>query len=157
MPPRKQDPPAAPEPDDVLKLDTRSFVASERLEVQKRFDTAFGDLVQYIRDYVTGGREGPLQTAIIDRDKTRWFPDQIMAYMLWVEARRTDPTARLEDYDAVPEVELRSAAVRGFLGKGGTPSTKPTPSSNGPGSSASTGVGSPGPSLSGSRGPHTSS
>lgn len=134
MPPRKQ-PDPTPEPDepDVLKLDTRSFVAAERLEVQQRFDTAFGDLVQYIRDYVTGGREGPLQTAITDRNNgTRWFPDQIMAYMLWVEARRTDPTARLEDYDDVPEVELRSAAVRGFLGKGGTPSTKPTPSSNGP-------------------------
>ena len=133
-PPRKTNPTPAPEPepDDVLKLDTRSFVAAERLEVQQRFDTAFGDLVQYIRDYVTGGREGPLPTAIIDRDKTRWFPDQIMAYMLWVEARRTDPTARLEDYDDVPEVELRSAAVRGFLGKGGTPSTKPKPSSSGP-------------------------
>ncbi len=134
--PRKQDPPAAPE----LVLNAGTFNAAERREVQRHFDTAFGDLLQYLRDYVTAEREGPMPTAIVDRAGTRWFPDEILAYLLWVEARRTDPDARLEDYDDLSEAALRGAHVRGLLGKAGTASTRPRTSGPGPGSCASSEV-----------------
>lgn len=131
MPPSRKEPPT-PAPAAELVLHCTSFNAAERLEVQTHFDTAFGDLVQYLRDYLSGDREGPLQTAVVTRDNKRWFPDQILAYMLWVEARRSDPAAQLEDYDDLSEYALRSAAVKGFMGKEGTASTRPKPSSNVP-------------------------
>lgn len=134
--PRKQDPPAAPE----LVLNAGTFNAAERREVQRHFDTAFGDLLQYLRDYVTAEREGPMPSAVVARDGTRWFPDDILAYLLWVEARRTDPDAQLDDYDDLSEAALRSAHVRGLLGKGGTASTRPARSSSGPASSGSSEV-----------------
>jgi hypothetical protein len=122
-------------------LNAGTFNAAERREVQRQFDTAFGDLLQYLRDYVTADREGPMSTAIVDRrDGTRWFPDDILAYLLWVEARRTDPDARLDDYDDLSEAALRSAHVRGILGKAGTASTKPKRFSSGPASSGSSEV-----------------
>ena len=139
MPPRKQEPPAAPAPIELV-LHCASFVAAERAEVQVHFDTAFGDLVQYLRDYLSGEREGPMTTAIVTREGARWFPDQIMAYMLWVEARRTDPDAQLEDYAELSEYALRAAAVRGFMGKAGTPSTRQRTSGPVPGSSGSSAV-----------------
>lgn len=136
-PPRKQPEPAAPV---ELVLNAGTFNAAERREVQRHFDTAFGDLLQHLRDYVTAEREGPMPTAIVDREGTRYFPDEILAYMLWVEARRTNPDAKLEDYDELSEAALRSAHVRGLLGKAGTP--RPTPKTSGPGPdlSASSGV-----------------
>lgn len=136
MPTRKPDPTPAPE----LVLNAGTFVAAERREVQRHFDTAFGDLLQYLRDYVTAEREGPMPTAIVARDGTRYFPDEILAYLLWVEARRTDPDAKLEEYDELSEAALRSAHVRGLLGKAGTASTRPRTSGPGPGSSDSSAV-----------------
>ena len=134
--PRKPEPPAAPE----LVLNAGTFNATERREVQRHFDTAFGDLLQYLRDYVTAEREGPMPTAIVARDGTRYFPDEILAYLLWVEARRTDPDAKLDEYDELSEAALRSAHVRGLLGKAGTASTRPRTSGPGPASSDSSAV-----------------
>ncbi len=138
MPPqRKPNPTTAPE----LVLNAGSFNAAERREVQRHFDTAFGDLLQYLRDYVTAERVGPMETAIVDRrDGTRYFPDDILAYLLWVEARRSDPDAKLEDYDELSEAALRAAHVRGLLGKAGSPTTKPRTSGPGHGSSGSSEV-----------------
>lgn len=134
--PRKPDPIPAPE----LVLNAGTFNAGERREVQRQFDTAFGDLLQYLRDYVTAEREGPMPTAIVARDGTRYFPDEILAYLLWVEARRTDPDAKLDEYDELSESALRSAHVRGLLGKAGTASTRPRTSGPGPASSGSSAV-----------------
>lgn len=136
MPTRKPDPTPAPE----LVLNAGTFNATERREVQRHFDTAFGDLLQYLRDYVTAEREGPMPTAIVARDGTRYFPDEILAYLLWVEARRTDPDAKLDEYDELSEAALRSAHVRGLLGKAGTASTRPRTSGPGPDLSDSSAV-----------------
>lgn len=133
MPPPRKTPPTPPAPAELV-LNAGSFNAAERREVQRQFDTAFGDLLQYLRDYIAAEREGPMQTAIAARDGTRYFPDEILAFMLWVEARRTDPAARLEDYDDLSEAALRSAHVRGLLGKAGTPSRGPRTSGPVPGS-----------------------
>ena len=137
-PPRKTNPTPAPDAD--LVLNAGSFTAAERREVQRRFDTAFGDLLQYLRDYVTAEREGPMPTAIVARDGTRWFPDDILAYLLWVEARRSAPDAQLEDYDDLSEAALRSAHVRGLLGKDGAPTRRRKTSGPGPDSSGSSEV-----------------
>lgn len=137
MPPTRK-PTVTPAPE--LVLNAASFNAAERREVQRHFDTAFGDLLQYLRDYVTAEREGPMPTAIVARDNTRYFPDEILAYLLWVEARRSNPDAKLEDYDDLSEAALRSAHVRGLLGKAGTATRTPKTSGPGPDSSASTAV-----------------
>lgn len=143
MPPTRKtpNPEPAPEPEPAeLVLNAGTFNAAERREVQRHFDTAFGDLLQYLRDYIAAEREGPMSTAIVAREGTRFFPDEILAYLLWVEARRTDPGAKLEDYDDLSEAALRSAHVRGLLGKEGTASSKRTTSGLGHVSSASSGV-----------------
>src|SRR5574343_2020599 len=134
MPPTRKTPNPEPEPEPAeLVLNAGTFNAAERREVQRHFDTAFGDLLQYLRDYIAAEREGPMPTAIVARDGTRYFPAEILAYLLWVEARRTDPDAELEDYDDLSESALRSAHVRGLLGKAGTPSMRPKTSGPVPG------------------------
>src|SRR5574343_317493 len=91
------------------------------------------ELVLNAGTYIAAERQGPMPTAIVARDGTRYFPDEILAYLLWVEARRTDPDAELEDYDDLSESALRSAHVRGLLGKAGTPSMRPKTSGPVPG------------------------
>lgn len=143
MPPTKTTPttPAPADEPTELVLDPYTFTAPERLEVQVQFDTAYGDLLDYIRASWDPKREGPMQTAIVARDGTRWFPDQIIAYMLWVQEKRTRPDADLAEFDGLTLAELNSAHVRGLLGKARRPaSTRPKTSGPGPDSSGSTEV-----------------
>lgn len=139
MPARKPEPTPAPE---QLTLDPYTFTAPERLEVQQRFDTAYGDLLDYIRESWNPNRKGPMESAIVDRrDDTRYFPDQIIAFMLWVQEKRTRPDAELADFDGLTLAELNGAHVRGLLGKARqTSSTRRKRSGPGPDSSGSSEV-----------------
>lgn len=146
--------PAEQEPERYT-LECYTFTGPERAEVQVYFDTAYGDLLTYIEQSWDPNREGPMQSAIVTREGARWFPDQIIAYMLWVQERRTRPDAQLAEFDGLTLAELNGAAVRGWLGKVRARSTKPETSGPGPDSSGSTEAGSRGKSRAGSRGSNT--
>ena len=113
----------------VLSLDTGSFTAPERLEVQTRFDYPFGGILRHLLDSVTS-HDGPIRSAVVARDGTRWFPDQIIAHMLWVQARRTDPDVELAQFEALPHGDLNRAYIGG-LGLGKAAATRSTRSSRG--------------------------
>jgi len=156
VPPPHTPPAAAPDPEPKrYTLECYTFTGPERAEVQTHFDTAYGDLLTYVEEAWNPKREGPMESAIVTRDGTRWFPDQIIAYMLWVQERRTRPDADLAEFDGLTLAELNGAAVRGWLGKVRAPSRKRATSGQEPDSSASTGAGSRGKSRAGSRGSNT--
>lgn len=120
------DTPAADEAETELVLHVGSFTAPERREVQQRFDHMFGDLLVYtfnavIRGPIAGERTPPL---VDSRDGAQYWPDEILQYMLWVQTRRTDPAAKLEDFDELTLVELANARARGLPPK----ATEPEPS-----------------------------
>lgn len=131
--------PAEPGPDEPaeLVLDLSTFNAAERLECQVQFDTAFGDLMRYIRESWNPDREGPMASAVVARDGTRWFPDQIIQYMLWVQEKRTRPDAELSEFDELPLAALNGAHVAGLLGKATRTSTASRRSRRQPSSSTS--------------------
>lgn len=120
-----------------LVLDPYSFNADERLDIQTAFDTAYGDLLDYIRSSWDPNREGPMTTAIVARDGTRFFPDQIIARMLWVQERRTRPDVDLSDFADLTLAELNSAHIRGLIRGKATKSTRSKESSSEPASSDS--------------------
>ncbi len=142
MPPNRARPaqPEADEPEQ-LTLDPYTFTAPERLEVQVQFDTAYGDLLDYIRQSWNPNREGPMTSAIVARDGTRWFPDQIIAFMLWVQERRSRPDAQLSEFDNLTLAELTGAHVRGLLRGKATTTSRSTRSSKSPASSGSSEAG----------------
>lgn len=122
-----------------LVLDPYSFNGAERLEIQTAFDTAFGDLLQYVRESWDPNRSGPMASAVVARDGTRHFPDQILARLLWVQERRTRPDAELSEFENLPLAELNSAHVRGLIASGkALKSTRSRQSSSAPDSSVST-------------------
>lgn len=110
--------------EELLVLDAKSFDSAERLECQVRFDIPFGDLMQYTLAAVDARRTEPLQLLVTRAGETVW-PDQVMQFMVWVQARRTDPTVTLEDFDGLTLPELVSARVRGAVGKAPTTTTSP--------------------------------
>jgi hypothetical protein len=120
----------------ALVLDARSFNSAERLEVQIHFDTPFGDLLQALFEAVDPRREGPSVRHIVARDGTRFFPDQVIAFCLWVQAKRDRPDAELAEFDDLALADLVAAHVGGLMGKGGR-STRPARSSPEPASSGS--------------------
>lgn len=132
--------PAAKKPpaDDTeeLVLDAASFTSPERMECQVRFDASFGDLLRCIFEAVDPRRDGPMETRIIDREGVQHFPDQILQFMVWVQAKRGDPDVELEDFDGLRFGELAGAHLRGLVGKDNG-SAKSTRSSRGRSSAAS--------------------
>lgn len=113
--------------DDELVVSPGSFTGPERRELQDAFDCWFGDLLTYTVDAVRPGRERvePLTGA----DGRRWWPDDVVQHMVWIQARRVDPDAKLEDFDHLTLRDLNSARVRGYQGKGpGSGRSKRSPS-----------------------------
>lgn len=136
------EPAPAPEPiPDGLVFDPYSFTAAERLEVQVQFDTAYGDLLAYVRASWNPNRTGPMESAIVDRNGRRWWPDEIMQFMLWVQVKRDRPDAQLSEFDGLTLSDLNTAHVRGLLGKAARTSTKPGRTSRRRASSTSTAAG----------------
>lgn len=127
-PDEAETPDEAHEAEEMLVLDARSFNSAERLECQVRFDASFGDLLRNIFEAVDVRREGLMETRIVDREGTQFFPDQIILFMLWVQAKRTNPDAVLEDFDSLPIGDLTLAHIRGLVGKanGSAKSKKPS-------------------------------
>jgi hypothetical protein len=123
------------EPDLILK--PGSFTSPERMECQVRFDAPFDNLLDYTFTAVDPRREGLLAGEIVARDGTRAFPDQIIQFMLWVQAKRDDPDVQLEQFDSLTLAEIRGARLRALLGKAGSGNGRSTSSSPVPASSDS--------------------
>lgn len=129
------DTPAADEAETELVLNLMSFTGPERRELQQRFDQPFGDLVEYTFQAIRAGRTEPQAPLVDGRDGARYFADEVMQFALWVQARRTNPDAQLEDFDGLSLLDLHLARARGIPGKASGPG-KSTRSSPGSGSAA---------------------
>jgi hypothetical protein len=128
---------------ETIELDAMSFTSAERLECQIQFDSEFSDLLDYLFTVINPKREGPVSYAIIDRENRRHFSDEILAYFVWVQAKRADPDTQLETYTELAPGVLQVAHVRGLLKDHGRENGKPKKSQPTPVSSGSTGEGSP--------------
>lgn len=127
------DTPAADEAVTELVLNPGSFTGPERREVQHHFRVPFGDLLDYTHDAlrralaVTPPPEP--QPVMAAADGTLIFPDEVLQVMVWVQARRTNPDAQLEDFDNLTLAQLNGAHYRGLRPKAptsGSSTTSPT-------------------------------
>lgn len=121
--------------DDEVVLNPASFTGPERRRVQQAIKLAFGDLMAYTlravqRLYDTDSLATPL-APLVTPDGTLVFPDEVLQVMVWVQTLRTDPEAKLEDFDHLTIAELNSARIRGVRGKatGDSSSTTSSPES----------------------------
>lgn len=101
---------------DDLVLDAGSFTSAERLEIQAKWDYPFTGILDHLRQSMGSGTQ--ITTAVVSRDGERAWPDQIIAHMLWVQARRADPDATLATFEALSQAQLNNAFLDGLLGKG---------------------------------------
>lgn len=129
--PHANPPPAAPDPEPVeLVLDVDSFDWAERLECQQQFDNEWGDLLKYLRAMVNPGRDGAMPFRLFDRKDNLIVGEQVLAFMLWVQARRDRPDAELAEFQGLGHGDLRWAHLNGLLGKARKgESARSTPSS----------------------------
>lgn len=98
-----------------LVIDVRTFTSPERLECQIHFDATFGELINVVKDAIYPNRT--VAEVRVEGANGRVFPDQVAQFMLWVQAKRDDPDAALEDFDHLNLQEVQSAFTRGLLGK----------------------------------------
>ncbi len=98
-----------------LVIDVRTFTSPERLECQIHFDATFGELINVVKDAIYPNRT--VAEVRVEGNNGRVFPDQVAQYMLWIQAKRDDPDAELEDFDDLNLQEVQSAFTRGLLGK----------------------------------------
>lgn len=124
------DTPAADEAETELVLNLMSFTGPERREVQQRFDQPFADLVEYTFQAIRVRTE-PQAPLVDGRDGARYFADEVLQFALWVQARRTNPDAQLEDFDHLTILDLHNARARGIPPKATEPerSTRSSPAS----------------------------
>jgi hypothetical protein len=106
-----------PEPVELV-LDVDSFNWAERLECQQRFDNEWGDILKYLRALVNPGREGAMPFRLFDRRETLIVGDQLLAFLLWVQARRDRPDAELAEFEGLAPGDLRWAHLNGLLARG---------------------------------------
>lgn len=133
--------PAASEASTELVLDAASFTGPERRDVQQRFAIPFGDLLTYTFDAMIAGARAdaaPLAPLVDPRDGALHFPDDVVQYMLYVQARRTDPAATVEQFDHLTLRDLANARARGIPKPAAPAGNRRSPTSpNGSGSAGS--------------------
>lgn len=93
-------PDPTPEPE-LIKLDLGSFNYSERLELQREFDIDFADIWDRIAGkYSIGdGRDRATDVKMVDRTGQPRFAEEMLRHAVWIQRRRTDPAAQIDDYD----------------------------------------------------------
>lgn len=133
------DTPAADEAVTELVLDPGSFTGPERREVQHRLKLPYAELLDYtheaVRRAVMVNPPPGTQPVLANADGVLVFPDEVLQVMAWVQTRRTQPEAQLEDFDGLTLRDLNGAWLRGFRPKASGPG-KSTRSSPGSGSAA---------------------
>ena len=93
----------APEdqPTEPVHVDRGSFNYSERMEMQREFGTDFADLYDYVVRIYRRKSDADIDTTVKVRDgegRIR-FADEILRHAVWIVRRRTDPEAKLTDFD----------------------------------------------------------
>lgn len=124
---------------DELVLEPGSFTGPERREVQQRLKVPFGDLMVYTHEAVNRlYEESPADLRVlVAADGALVFPDEVLQVMVWVQARRADPEAQLEDFDHLTLRDLNSARIRGIKGKATSGETSTTSSPESPSADSS--------------------
>lgn len=124
------------ETSEELVLTPGSFTGPERREVQQRFKIPFAGLLGYTVEAIRAGVDGPV-SVLAGADGTLVFPDEVMQFMAWVQARRTNPAAQLDDFDGLTLGELHDARDRGLRGKAPTGNSSTTSSPESPSADSS--------------------
>lgn len=124
---------------DKLILNPGSFTGPERREVQQRLKIPFADLMIYTRQTVSRLYEEEPEDlrVLVAADGALVFPDEVLQVMVWVQARRTDPSLALEDFDQLTLSDLNSARIRGLRGKPTGPEMSTTSSPESPSADSS--------------------
>lgn len=124
---------------DELVLNPGSFTGPERREVQQRLKVPFTDLMAYTLEAIDRiYQESPSEPRVlVAADGALVFPDEVLQVMVWVQARRDDPEAKLEDFDQLTMADLNSARIRGLRGKANSGSTSTTSSTESPSADSS--------------------
>lgn len=127
--------------DDDVVLDPGSFTGPERREVQHHLKVPFADLMAYTREAVYRLYDtepaGPMRV-LSAADGALVFPDEVLQVMVWIQARRADPEAKLEDFDGLTMSDLNSARIRGLRqGKAPTGGSSTTSSTESPSADSS--------------------
>lgn len=128
------DTPAADEAVTELVLDPGSFTGPERREVQHRLKVPYGELLDYTHEALRRALSAtppPEPQPVLSVDGTPIFPDEVLQVMVWVQSRRTNPDAQLEDFDNLTLRQLNGAHLRGLRPKAltsGSSTTSPTES-----------------------------
>lgn len=104
------------EEEQTVVLRARSFNAAERMECQQEFGHHFGDLLKVITEAVNPGRTGLMTRKIVDDSGRQRFPDEILQFMFWVQAKRDRPDAQLSDFDGMLYYELSKPWLTELLG-----------------------------------------
>lgn len=89
-------------PPEPIQLDLGSFTYAERLELQREFDIDFSDIWDRIAaKYSLGeGRDRATDVKMVDRHGTPRFAEEMLRHAVWIQRRRTDPDAQIDDFDA---------------------------------------------------------
>lgn len=130
---------------DELVLNPGSFTGPERRLVQQHLKVPFADLMKYTREAVyrllpaePGDPNPDDLRVLVAADGALVFPDEVLQVMAWIQARRTNPDAQLEDFDGLTMSDLNSARLRGMRqGKALTGGSSPTSSTGSPSADSS--------------------
>lgn len=92
------DPAPTPEP---IQLDLGSFTYAERLELQREFDIDFTDIWDRIAAKYSLGEARDMATDVkmVDRNGQPRFAEEMLRMAVWIQRRRSDPDAKIDDYD----------------------------------------------------------
>lgn len=126
--------------EDELVLSPGSFTGPERREVQQHLKIPFADLMMYTSEAVNRlylDTPGDPQRPLTAPDGALVFPDEVLQVMVWVQARRADPEAKVEDFDHLTMRDLNSARIRGIRGKATSGETSTTSSPESPSADSS--------------------
>ncbi len=99
----------APSPEaEQIQLDLGSFTYPERLELQREFDIDFADIWDRIAaKYSMGeGRDRDTGVKMVDRNGTPRFAEEMLRHAVWIQRRRTNPAAQIDDFDDGSWTEL---------------------------------------------------
>jgi hypothetical protein len=95
-------------PDQQIQLDLGSFTYAERLELQREFDIDFADIWDRIAAKYSVGddRDRSTDVKMVDRNGTPRFAEEMLRHAVWIQRRRTNPAAQIDDFDDGNWVDL---------------------------------------------------
>ena len=107
-----------------VDLDFMSFNYDERKMLQREFACDFRDLVGYALGKFAGQ---PIDTSVKlrDADGNVRFADEVIRYATWIVRLRTDPAAKLEEFDGLGFIDAAAPVRRGKASRARKSGTSP--------------------------------